>query len=259
MNSCPAISWLVCSNVSNQNLHRAINSCFEQSFTDFELILVANGPQSADVADGVARAFGRDERLRVIQTDVRHLIFSLNLGLHYAKADLIARMDADDLAYPERLSKQFQFMKEHPEVAVLGTAYDRIDLDDHVIDHVEQPLRDRDIRRALLLGNPFCHPSVVFRRQIIIEVGGYLGSLHAEDYDLWSRLALNRSLKFANLKDPLIGYRAIPSGGARRARLAYAAVAGTQWRNFVAGGGLTWAGAALLSTLKASVLSRPAD
>ena len=113
-----------------------------------------------------------------------------------------------------------------------------------------------DIRRALLRGNPFCHPSVMLRRRVVLNAGGYLGSLDGEDYDLWSRLALDHSLQFANLSESLIGYSATPIGNARRARSAYAATAAAQWRNFIAGAGLVWAGAALWTMAKAIVRSR---
>ena len=251
----PEISWLLCSNVADKALRQAIASCLDQSFTDFELLLVANGPQHADVASMVAGWFGDDPRIRVLTTDVRHLIFSLNLGLHHARGEFIARMDGDDVAYHERLAQQYNFMKTQPQIAVLGSAYELIDADGRVLSRVELPLTDRDIRRALFRGNPFCHPAVMMRRRVVLDAGGYFGGLHAEDYDLWCRLALDRSLQFANLRDALIGYRAIPVGFARRARSAYASVAAAQWRNFVAGAGLAWAGAALLTMAKATLRS----
>src|SRR6266705_4952482 len=201
----PAVSWLLCTHVADEALRRAIASCLDQSFTDFELLLVANGPQNAHVAATVAGWFGEEPRLRVLSTDFRYLIFSLNLGLHYARGELVARMDSDDLAYHERLARQFEFMQTHPQVAVLGSAYDIIDIAGHALRRVVPPLADADIRRALLRGNPLCHPSVMLRRRVVLNAGGYLGSLDGEDYDLWSRLALDHSLQFANLSESLIG------------------------------------------------------
>jgi glycosyltransferase involved in cell wall biosynthesis len=253
----PAVSWLLCTHVADDALRRAITSCLDQTFTDFELLLIANGPQNAQVAATVASWFGEEPRLRVLSTDVRYLIFSLNLGLHHARGELVARMDSDDLAYRERLARQFEFMQTHSQVAVLGSAYNLIDTAGRVLRRVEPPLADRDIRRALLRGNPLCHPSVMLRRRVVLDAGGYLGGLDGEDYDLWSRLALDRSLQFANLAEPLIGYSATPIGNARRARSAYAARAAAQWRNFVAGAGLAWAGAALWTMAKAAVRSAP--
>lgn len=251
----PAVSWLLCSHVADDALRRAIASCLDQSFSDFELLLVVNGPQHADVTDAVAGWFGDEPRLRLLTTEVRHLIFSLNLGLHHARAELVARMDADDLAYRERLARQCEFMQRHARVAVLGSAYDLIDAEGRVLRRVEPPRSDRDIRRALFRGNPLCHPSVMLRRRVVLDAGGYFGGLHAEDYDLWSRLALDRSLQFANVGDALIGYRATSVGDARRARSAYAAVAAAQWRNFIAGAGLAWGGAALWTMVKATMRS----
>jgi glycosyltransferase involved in cell wall biosynthesis len=252
----PAVSWLLCSNVVGERLRQAVASCLDQGFANFELLIVANGPHNVEVASSVKRWFVNEQRIRVLVTEARHLTFSLNLGLHHARADLIARMDADDLSYPNRLQKQCEFMALHPEVAVLGSAYDLIDPDNRVLKRVIQPMSDRAIRRDLLWRNPLCHPTVMLRRSVVLNAGGYLGGGHAEDYDLWSRLALDSSVQFANLEEPLIGYRAIPVGGARRARSAYAAVAGAQWRNFVSGGGMAWAAAAVWSTVKAAGRSK---
>ena len=254
MNS-PAISWLLCTHVANAQLQRAVQSCLDQSFTDFELLLIINGSSAAELANVVTTWFGPDPRVRIYTTEVRHLIFSLSLGLHHARADLVARMDSDDLSTPDRLVQQVAFMREHPEVAVLGSAYQIIDANDQGQMTITLPLADAAVRRALLWGNPLCHPSVMFRRQVVLDVGGYLGGLHAEDYDLWLCLAANPAIKFANLETVCLGYRSVGVGTARRARSGYASMASAQFRHFVNGFGIRWLLAALLSTLKAFVRS----
>jgi glycosyltransferase involved in cell wall biosynthesis len=246
----PAVSWLLCAHVVNDHLKLAIDSCLAQTISNFELLIVANGPKAAEVDEAVRAWHGADNRVRVFITPIRQLSFSLSLGLHYARAALIARMDSDDLSSPDRLERQVAFMTEHVEVAVLGTSYQIIDSDGHMLQTIAMPSTDRLIRRGLLRGNPLCHPTVMFRRQVVLDAGGYLGGLHAEDYDLWSRLALNPTLHFANLPHVCLGYRVIGVGTARRSRWAYASMAASQTRNFLVGAGLRWGAAVVLSVLK---------
>lgn len=253
----PHVTWLLCSHISNEHLKLAIESCLNQSFEDFEIVFVANGPMASSVAQSVIDWFGFDARVRVFTTPVRHLSFSLTFGLHHARGLLIARMDSDDISCSRRLERQVQYMIEHPDVAVLGTCYEVIDIDGRVQRQIYLPESDKSIRRALLRGNPFCHPSVVFRKQIVLEAGGYLGGLHAEDYDLWARLSLNPNFRFSNLNEICLGYRVVGVGMARRSRWAYASIATSQFRNFLVGGGLRWFFASVASIGKLLLRSSP--
>lgn len=257
MSRAPAVSWLVCSHVVDDRLQSAIASCLAQTFQDFELVFVANGPRHASVGDQVRSWFGHDPRLVVLSTEMRHLTFSLDLGLHHARAPLVARLDGDDVARPGRLAAQVAFMNEHPEVVVLGSAYEIVSPEGHVLQRVEPPLADAAIRAAMLWRNPLCHPAVMFRRAEVLAVGGYLGGIHAQDYDLWLRLSTTPDCVFANLPEAWVGYGAAPAGNARRARTAYAAVAAAQWRQFVAGHGFKWGLAACVTAVKALVRSNP--
>lgn len=251
----PAVSWLLCTHVGGEQLRLALDSCLDQSFTDYELLVVANGYSSQEVAATVHAWVGHDPRVRIFSTEVRHLIFSLSLGLHHARAPLIARMDSDDLSKIYRLERQVAFMHGHPEVAVLGSAYEMVDAEGRPQKKVLLPTSDVEIRRALLRGNPLCHPSVMFRRKVVLDAGGYLGGLHAEDYDLWVRLFNDPVNQFANLPDVCLSYRNVGVGTARRSRSAYASMAATQFRNFINGRGWPWAFAAARSTLKALIRS----
>jgi len=247
----PSVSWLMCAHIANDQLYEALLSCLNQTFTDFECILVANGPESDSIAEKVQYWFGNDARLQVYRTLVKHLNFSLSLGLHHARAPLVARMDSDDIAMPDRLERQVMFMNDNPSVTVLGCDYERIDSAGRSIDNITLPRENAAIRKALFRGNPLCHPSVVFRRDVVLRVGGYLGGLHAEDYDLWSRLALDQSVVFANFPHICQKYRMVGVGRARGSRLAYASMAASQFRNFVSGAGWSWVLAALISVVKA--------
>lgn len=251
----PAVTWLVATHVANDHLRSAIESCLTQTLEDFECLVIVNGKSADQVSRQVKTWFDHDGRLRVVKTPVRHLNFSLSLGLHLARAPLVARMDADDISLPDRLEKQVAFMTSNPLVAVLGTQYDVIDEAGSVINHVALPTSNKTIRKRLFYGNPFCHPSVMFRRYVVLEAGGYLGGLYAEDYDLWARLAQTSGLEFANLSYTGLLYRSVGAGSARGARMAYATVAAAQFRNFVAGCGWRWGAAALISLAKALLRS----
>lgn len=256
--TAPSVSWLVCTHIANEDLRLALRSCLDQTFGDFELLVVANGNRAAEVSQAVRSWCGTDSRVRVFQTDIRHLTFSLNLGLHHARADLVARMDGDDISSPDRLHRQVDYMRDHPDVVALGTAHDVIDANGATTRTVRPPLSDASIRRALLRGNPMCHPSVMLRRSVVLSAGGYLGAgVHAEDYDLWSRLVLDPANRFANLPEVCLGYRLAPTGTARRSRWAYATMAAAQYRNWVLGAGLAWGLAALVSKVKAGWRSAP--
>ena len=249
----PAVTWLIAAHIANDHLKTALESCLNQTVTDFECLLIANGTDAKQVAEQVTTWFGSDDRLRVITTDVRHLNFSLSLGLHLARGPLIARMDADDVSLPNRLEHQLKFMSSNPSVAVLGTQYEVIDQAGQVIEAVNLPTTDLAIRKRLYFGNPFCHPSVMLRRGVILEAGGYLGGLHAEDYDLWARLARSENITFANLPICLLQYRSAGIGVARRACSAYATMGAAQFANFATGTGWRWGVAAIISWGKAMI------
>jgi glycosyltransferase involved in cell wall biosynthesis len=243
-------SWLICSNAFDDRFVAAIASCLAQDAGATEVVVVCNGPGSAEISNQVRRAFAHAPSVLVLETPIVQLVFSLNLGVHHARGRFVARMDADDLAYPARLGAQLEHMERHPDVAVCGTDYDLIDDADRAIGRVCLPRDDAQIRARLTWTNPFCHPTTMLRRSAIVAAGGYLGGLYAEDYDLWVRLSRVPGLRFANLPFAGIGYRATPQGLARRARAAYASVAGTQFRCFANGFGWRWGAAAAATALK---------
>ena len=115
----PTVTWLVAAHIANDHLKTALESCLNQTFSDFECLVIANGTDATQVAEQVTTWFGSDDRLRVITTAVRHLNFSLSLGLHLARGSLIARMDAGDVSLPNRLTHQLNFMSSNPSVTVL--------------------------------------------------------------------------------------------------------------------------------------------
>ncbi|VTU34021.1 Putative glycosyltransferase EpsE [Variovorax sp. SRS16] len=251
MTAAAGFDVLMCTHRLNAELRRALASCFDQTLKPGSLVLVVNGLQIGDAEqaylDDLVRTW---PALRVLTTPVRGLIFSLNLGLHACRAPLVARMDADDLALPHRFERQVAWMQSHPETTILGTWYDHVDARGQVTRSLQLPIEDARIRRALFWGNPLCHPSVMYRRQAILDLGGYHGGLHAEDYDLWLRASRRPDCGFANLPEVCLHYSAASTGDARGSRQAYASVLASQARQLVTGGGLLWAPALLWTLAK---------
>jgi glycosyltransferase involved in cell wall biosynthesis len=251
LNPFPAVTWLFCTHILNRHVKLAIDSCLNQTYQNFELLIVVNGENRKIILSKLEDEYKNSSNVRVISTEVKHLPFSLNLGLHYARGAYIARMDSDDISKLDRLEIQMRYIESHPEVVVLGTAYEMIDLDGRVGDKIFLPLMDRDIRKRMVWSNPFCHPSVLLLRSAALEVGGYMGSGHyGEDYDLWSRLALDKKNKFANLSDVCVQYRVAHYGAARRSSWSYAAVGAAQYRNWFLDAGFFWLLASFATRIK---------
>jgi GT2 family glycosyltransferase len=186
-------------------LAEAVDSVLNQSFLDFEFIVIDDG--STDGSGGILDSYQeRDSRLRVYHQDNKGRVESLNWGCSIARGKYIARMDADDISIRDRLMWQVDFMEEHPEVGVLGGAVEFIDASERTFFISRYPVGDKEIQVALREYCAIWHPTVLMRREIFASTDGYRAfGLDAEDYDLWLRIA-ERS-QIANLKPVLLKYR----------------------------------------------------
>lgn len=250
----PEVSIVMATNRVDGYFQRALLSCVTQEEVEFEVLVVLNG-EALEHRIEIEQSWRHDKRVRVLATGLKHINHSLNIGIDAARAELIARMDADDISYKFRLSRQLEFMRTHPEVVVCGASYALIDDSDRAIRIVLPPFEDKAIRRALYFGNPICHPTAMLRRTPILKAGGYLGGVFAEDYDLWLRLARDGANAFANISCVCLGYRSNAQGEARRSRVAYSAMAASQFRNFAMGDGVGWGAAAALTLMKSVIRS----
>ncbi|MBN1788080.1 MAG: glycosyltransferase [Sedimentisphaerales bacterium] len=199
------VAVLLCAHNSEKYIKEAIDSILAQTYTDFEFIIVENA--STDRTWEIIKSYD-DARIKAFQTPVKQLSFNLNYGMARTEAEYIARMDADDIAKPQRLARQVEFLDSHPQVCVLGSAFESFGGQSKI---VRMPQTDEDIRRKLPFRFCFCHPSVMFRRKTILEIGGYQGSRFCQDVDLWLRLSRDKNVKFANLPDVLLDYRVHPN------------------------------------------------
>jgi glycosyltransferase involved in cell wall biosynthesis len=181
-------------------LAEAVDSVLGQTLADLELIVVDDG--STDATPDLLAGY-RDPRLSVLRQPPAGLARALNRGLRLASAPLVARLDADDVALPERLARQVAFLDAQPEVGLLGSACRAIGPSGDPLDTERPPQDDVAIRRALIRRNPFVHSTIVMRRIVIDRAGGYDESLPvAQDYELWMRASA--VTRMANLPEVLV-------------------------------------------------------
>jgi glycosyltransferase involved in cell wall biosynthesis len=206
--SDPCVSVVMAVRNGSTYLTEAVNSILLQTLRDFELVIVDDG--SSDRTPEIIAAFAsRDGRVRVVTEPPHGLVPALNRGCALARAPYIARMDADDIAAPSRLSAQLESLRDVSKIGVLGTAARVIDSSGSPVGTLAFPLTDSEIRALLEVQNAFVHPSVMFRREVFADVGGYRSvALDAEDYDLWLRMA--EVTQLANLEEILLDYRVHP-------------------------------------------------
>ncbi len=185
----------------------SLGSVAAQTFTDFECLVV---DESTDPASAAAcRDFcERDKRFRYVNPETRiGLAASLNLGISLARGELIARFDSDDVCLPNRLALQVAYMTAHPYVEVLGGGLEIISDAGKTLAFRDYPEDHATIERRFQTTTPIAHPTVMVRKHIFDQHGGYDSSFRfAEDLDLWLRL-LNQGVQFANLKEVLVQYR----------------------------------------------------
>ncbi len=203
MNS-PTVSVVMSVFNGGSFLSQAVESILGQSFEDFEFIIVDDG--SNDASASTLDAFqSHDPRIHVVHQQNMGLVHALNRGCALARGKYIARMDADDVALPDRLASEVNFLESHPGVVLVGGAVDFIDARGNMLRTARYPAADKTIRRALLDSSVFWHPTVLFSRKAFISLGGYRSVPDAEDYDLWLRMAEVGEL--ANLAQVLLRYR----------------------------------------------------
>jgi glycosyltransferase involved in cell wall biosynthesis len=191
----------------SETIHKALTSILEQTYTKFELIVINDG--STDNTQEILESF-TDIRIRILNQPNRGLVSSLNRGILESKGKYIARMDADDIALPQRMEKQVDFLEKNPTVAVVGTAA-WVLYSDGSRRLRRRPPDTPSIRNNIVRFCPFFHSSVMIRRDVFDKVGLYDASkdgskqLLVEDYDLWVRM-LEANYDMANLPDVLMLY-----------------------------------------------------
>lgn len=188
-------------------LREALESVLAQTLADFELVVVDDG--SEDETPAILDEIG-DARVHVLRQERLGLVAALNRAVAEARAPLLARMDADDVALPERLDRQVAYLDARPRVALVVVGVETIGGETAIV----LPDDDAALRRRLLLRNPFAHGAVAVRAEAVERAGGYRADYGAnEDYDLWRRIA--RDWKLGAVPEILYRYREHPDAVTR--------------------------------------------
>jgi len=186
----------------------ALESILNQTFGDFELIIIDGG--STDKSVNKIKSFG-DSRVKLIQTDHSSGIAKdLNIGFDRARGRYIARMDADDIAHPKRLQAQVDFLNSNPDKLVVGSSMYLIDTNNRIISKKDVEKHPKlDTKSILHRGVPTPHPSVMMRRHAIDRVGGYRPIFKkAQDLDFWLRLSeVSHADSMYNMPNRYLYYR----------------------------------------------------
>ena len=210
----PLVSVLLPVYNSGETLGRTMETLAAQSLDDFEIVAVDDG--SEDGSGEILRAWaGREPRLRPVPEPHRGLVETLNRGIGLCRGRFIARMDADDLAHPQRLEKQAQVLFKDPRVGVVGSLVEMFPRDQvgegfrQYQTWLNSLVSHEEIAREIFVESPIVHPSAMVRRQELIDLGGYREFGWAEDYDLWLRY-FSAGRRFAKVPEVLLQWREHP-------------------------------------------------
>lgn len=187
--SSPQVSVVITAYNEEKRLAATLQALRDQTYTDFEVIIVDDG--STDATAGIARAFtGADRRFRLEVLPRVGRGRALNAGVRLARGKYVAINDADDRSLPDRLARQVEYLDTHPECVLLGCGALIVDEQGNGLGMRQPPAEDARLRRLLAIGNPFVHSTVVYRRDALMQAGMFSEALPcAIDYDMIVRIS----------------------------------------------------------------------
>ena len=218
-------------------LEECVNSILNQTFKDFEYIILNNGStdRTLEILDGYS-----DPRFRIIHQENLGVPKSLNKGISLCRTDLMAHLDADDYVHPQWLEKHIEFMTQNPDVVICSSRFE--ELFNGKLYPQSSPLMydDHEIRKSMCFMNPISHTFTIIRKPALLKAGGYDPKLIiAHDYDLWIRLL--EEGKGHNLNDTLGVCRIhTASFSSKKERTMIKEVFQVQWRAYRKLGGSFW-------------------
>ncbi len=205
----PAVSIVMPFRNAEATLDDCLRSILAQTMPDFELIAIND--HSDDGSAALINAYG-DSRFHVVNNPGRGIVDALNHGLELSQAELVARMDADDIMHSTRLHRQWTFMQSTPMLSLCATQVQLFPEDiiqsgyQEYIRWQNRCLSTQDIARQIYIESPFAHPSVMFKKDDVITLGGFRDGEFAEDYDCWLRL-FHAGKLMAKLDEVLLDWR----------------------------------------------------
>ena len=204
-------------------LKASLDSVFAQTLCPDEVVLIKDGPLTPELEAVIAAMQRRHSELRVVPYAVnRGLGQCLNDGLRLCRNDIVARMDTDDVCKEQRFEQEYAFLQEHPDYALVGSWIDEfVGSPGQCRATRKVPERPADIVRYARSRCPFNHPTVMYRKQAVLDAKGYLVEYFPEDYFLWIRMLMNGA-KCYNIQQSLLWFRYSPETVARRGGWKYA-------------------------------------
>ncbi len=203
------VSVLMAAYNSERYVTLAVESILSQDYDNFEFVIVDDG--SNDATPALLKNHN-DSRIRVFTQSNQGLASALNYGLEKCTSEIVIRMDADDIAFPHRFTTLLEHWAAAGKPDVFGSAAEYIDQKGGSLWTIEVPIHHSEIFRQIksATGMPFIHPSVLFKKSLIIRYGGYdvFFSKNSEDFDLWLRLSDH--CRFGNTSAPLLKFRLHP-------------------------------------------------
>lgn len=198
----PLVSVIIAAYNEEYYIKDAIESVLLQTYVNLEIIIINDG--SIDNTEAILLKFN-DKRIKYIKNNHNlKLIESLNIGLSLSNGKYIARFDADDICYPDRIEKQVSFMESNPDIGLSGA---QLEVFGNTIGYMNYPLTHEDIILNLFITSSFGNNTVIFRKELFKKYSLYfpLGYIHSEDYKLWTKWVM--FTKTANLNIYLVKYR----------------------------------------------------
>ena len=201
----------------------ALKSILKQTICPNEIIIVKDGMLTKELENTILFFKKKYPIIHIIELSSNQgLGKALNEGLKHCTYDIVARMDTDDIALPDRFEKQVDFMENHPEIDACSAWIDEfIDSPNNIISRRTLPETPEELYKFGKSRNPLNHPAVMFRKSAVIKAGGYQHFPLFEDYYLWVRMIMNGS-KLYNLQESLLYFRSSKEMYKRRGGLKYA-------------------------------------
>lgn len=195
-------------NESENELSAAIKSILNQTYKNIEFLIAIDNPNNETVKRIIREYAQKDNRIKVIENEKNiGLALSLNRCIDASTGEYIARMDADDIAFENRLMMQYEYMLKNSQCGVLATDIVYVDENGNRLKKPHALINDRKIfKKAMRYGNVIAHSTVMVRKSVYDTVGGYRNFRTSQDYDLWLRL-LDRGVVFSTLEEPLMYYK----------------------------------------------------
>ena len=207
LNKKPKVSVIMPFYNCEKYLDKAISSILNQTFQDFEFIIINDA--SSDRSDEIIQKYLTDKKIVYIKNRERKgIVYNLNKGIEIAKADIIARMDGDDISEPQRLEVQYQFLQRNPNIALVGCFAKLINEKGEICGRKIKPITHEEIKKDILIYSPFVHPTIMIRKDVFKKVGFYREQYYvwAQDIDLWYRIIFS-GYEVANIPQYLHQYR----------------------------------------------------